>query len=247
MMNILAREQREVLAQLAWSRVLLAFDFDGTLAPIVADRDRACMRARTRTLLGGLCARYPCAVISGRARADVERRVSGIPVPHLIGNHGMEPSAHLSRFAADIFAARRTLERSLAPIEGVEIEDKIYSLSIHYRSAPRRAARAAIDEAIARLRRPVRVVLGKAVVNVLPLEAPDKGVALIGLREAAGVDTALYVGDDVTDEDVFRLDQPGRLLSIRVGRSRASAASFYVRDQAQVDRLLTRLLELRPS
>ncbi|HKU43339.1 MAG TPA: trehalose-phosphatase, partial [Polyangiales bacterium] len=71
MKHVLSRENREVLAQLARTRVLLAFDYDGTLAPIVAQRDRAHMRARTRRLLARVCALYPCAVISGRSRLDV--------------------------------------------------------------------------------------------------------------------------------------------------------------------------------
>ena len=54
--------------------------------------------------------------------------------------------------------------------------------------------------------------------------APNKGDALLRLRTSDGAHTALYVGDDVTDEDVFRLDQPGRLLTVRIGKSLTSAA-----------------------
>ena len=68
MNRILSAANVDVLAQYAWSRVLLAFDFDGTLAPIVPDRDDARMRPRTRALLEEICRRYPCAVISGRSR-----------------------------------------------------------------------------------------------------------------------------------------------------------------------------------
>jgi trehalose-6-phosphatase len=53
------------------------------------------------------------------------------------------------------------------------------------------------------------------------------------------------VGDDETDEDVFALDQPGRLLTVRVGTKRASQASYYVRNQAAVDDLLAVLVSLR--
>ncbi len=81
--------------------------------------------------------------------------------------------------------------------------------------------------------------------NLLPAGAPDKGVALTRLRARERATVALYVGDDVTDEDVFRLGQPGRLLSVRVGRSRRSAASHYLRDQAEIDDLLARLVALR--
>ena len=79
MKHILARANRDVLRQFACSRVLLAFDYDGTLAPLVSDPERAELRPATRKLLAVLTALYPCTVISGRAVRDVERRVAGIP------------------------------------------------------------------------------------------------------------------------------------------------------------------------
>ena len=55
----------------------------------------------------------------------------------------------------------------------------------------------------------------------------------------------MYVGDDVTDEDVFRLDQPGRLFTVRIGRSKTSAARYYLRQQQEIDTLLEHLVALR--
>jgi trehalose 6-phosphate phosphatase len=86
---------------------------------------------------------------------------------------------------------------------------------------------------------------GKLVVNLLPDGAPHKGIALEELRAREGADTAVFVGDDVTDEDVFELDRPGKLLGIRVGQSRSSAAPFYIRNQLEVDALLERLVACR--
>jgi trehalose 6-phosphate phosphatase len=71
--HILSRDHEGMLARLAGARALLAFDFDGTLAPIVADRHRAVMRQRTRSLLATAAKLYPCAVISG-ARAMTSPR-----------------------------------------------------------------------------------------------------------------------------------------------------------------------------
>jgi trehalose 6-phosphate phosphatase len=234
------------LAQLAWSRVLLAFDFDGTLAPIVADRDRARMRDLTRGLLEQVCRLYPCVVISGRSRDDVERRVAGIPLRQIIGNHGLEPGDHTRLYEPQISTVRPQLEAALAAHPGVDIEDKRFSLAVHYRKSRRkRDVRLAIHRAVQELTLPMRVIPGKLVVNVIPEHAPHKGDALVRLRAQEGADTALYVGDDVTDEDVFELDQPGRLFSIRVGSSRSSAAAHYLRDQREVDVLLSRLVKLR--
>jgi trehalose 6-phosphate phosphatase len=83
------------------------------------------------------------------------------------------------------------------------------------------------------------------VVNLVPERAPHKGDALLALRAKEGADTALYVGDDITDEDVFELDQPGRLLSIRVGQSKRSAAAYFLRNQREIDVFLDRLVKFR--
>jgi len=246
--HILSRAHVDQLAQLAWSRVLLAFDFDGTLAPIVANRDRAAMRKRTHELLAAVAELYPCAVISGRARTDVAARLPGTKAKYVVGNHGIEPGSDISGFEREIAIVRPILERGLASYPGVDIEDKRYSLAIHYRRARRkRHARTLIDKLVARLPRPMRIIPGKLVANVIPVGARNKGDILLELREKESADVALYVGDDVTDEDVFTLHQPGRLLSMRVGKTSLSAAKFYLRDQREIDDLLARLIEFRQS
>lgn len=246
MKHILSPANVGVLGQLAWSRVLLAFDFDGTLAPIVADRERAAMRAKTRALLAAVSELYPCAVISGRGQRDVAAKLRGIGVRHVVGNHGIEPGPNMAGFERDIDVVRPVLARFLADQQGVEIEDKRYSLTVHYRRARRkREARAAIARAVAALPRPMRVISGKLVANVVPVGARNKGDILLELRDNEPADVALYVGDDVTDEDVFTIDQPGRLLSMRVGKTTRSAARFYLRDQREIDRLLACLVKLR--
>ena len=93
----------------------------------------------------------------------------------------------------------------------------------------------------------VRLIRGKQVVNLLPRDAPHKGIALEKARARVGCDTAVYVGDDETDEDVFGLDRPGRLLTVRVGRKRDSLASYFLRDQSEIDRLLIALLSVVPE
>ncbi len=246
MKDVLARAQREVLARYAWSSALVGLDFDGTLAPIVSRPGDAALRPRTRTLLTALAQTYPVAVLSGRARADVSGRLRGIPLRAVVGNHGLEPSPMLARSRAIVARWTPALQAALADDPGVEVEDKTYSLAIHFRrSRTRRAAQARILAAIERLGGRPRVMGGKLVVNVLPEDAPHKGVALLRLRDTLGTDTAIYVGDDVTDEDVFALDDPGRLLCIRVGASRRSGAPYYVSSQGAVDDLLRVLVELR--
>jgi trehalose 6-phosphate phosphatase len=245
MRDLLSPRGRAVLEPLAWSRVLVAFDFDGTLAPIVDRPEDAAMRPRTRRLLAAVSRRYPVVVISGRARTDIRARLGGIGVRQVIGNHGIEPAHATDRLARQVRKWIPPLRARLAPFQGVRIEDKGYSVAVHYRTSRRkRLARQAILEAASSLER-VRIIGGKMTLNILPEGAPHKGIAIEQARSRLACDTIIYVGDDETDEDVFNLDQPGRLLSVRVGRGRSSAASYYIRDQAAIDRLLALLADLR--
>jgi trehalose 6-phosphate phosphatase len=247
MRHVLARANRHVLERFAGSRALLAFDFDGTLSPIVADPDRAAMRESTRRLLGDLARRYPCVVISGRSRGDVSRRLGGVPLAGVVGNHGLEPWHATQRAGRQVRRWVTALEARLGRIPGVVIEDKGLTLAVHYRKAKRtREARALVFAAAGGLG-DVRLVGGKQVLNVLPSGAPGKGRALERAALRLGCDTAVYVGDDETDEDVFALGDPARLLGIRVGRKGTSAAGYFIRAQVEIDLLLRSFLALRPE
>jgi trehalose 6-phosphate phosphatase len=244
--DILASANQTVLSQIAWSNALLAFDYDGTLAPIVDDPDSARMRETTRELLERLARAYPCIVISGRAQQDALKRLRGVGVFEVIGNHGLEPWRRTEGFASLVASWTPILRERLAHLPGVVVEDKVFSIAVHYRrAASRKPARAEILQVAADLEG-ARLVGGNCVVNLIPVGAPHKGTALAMARTQLGCDVALYVGDDETDEDVFALDDPGCLLTVRVGHDAASKAAFFIGDQAQIDALLARLLELRP-
>jgi trehalose 6-phosphate phosphatase len=228
---------------------VLAFDFDGTLAPIVAEPRKAALRTRTRRLLRSLAKRRPCLVLSGRSLADLEPRLSGIELLELVGNHGAtrrrgsRPDAAALERAA---AWRAVLERRLAGKRGVVVEDNGVSLAVHYRRAPdRAAARRSIRRVVASLAG-ARPLDGKCVVNVLPREAPDKGLALARVCRRRAVRAALYVGDDLTDESAFNAAVAPCFVTIRVGRAQRSTAAYCLRDQREVDELLAFLLQLEP-
>lgn len=247
MKAILARAQRGLLEEFASSELLLAFDFDGTLAPIVANRERAELRAGTRARLARLARIYPVVVISGRSRADVRRRLAGTGVRGVIGNHGIEPWKATARLRARVRSWRAHFEARLGALRSIEIEDKGFSLAIHYRRARAKAkVRAAILAAAGELGG-MRVVGGKQVVNCVPRGAPHKGLALQHERRARGCARAIYVGDDDTDEDVFGLPADAWLLAIRVGAKRTSLARYFLRSRSEVDELLRILAELRPA
>ena len=245
MEKILSRRGRQVLQQFAWSNVMLAFDYDGTLAPIVPDPDRAIMRPATRRLVKLLTRLYPSIIVSGRAGADAARFVRGLGFVKVIGNHGLETGRNKTRMARQVASWQPVLQSLLGGRQGIVIENKGLSVSVHYRqSRAKAAARLAIAEAAVHLG-PARIIAGKQVVNILPQGAPHKGVAVEKQREQLRCDTVIYFGDDHTDEDVFAVDQPGRLLTIRVGASATSQATFFVRSQDEIDEVIRTLLGCR--
>ena len=163
----------------------------------------------------------------------------------VVGNHGAEPSPNGAAMRRRVQQWLPVLKARLSRHQGVVIEDKGFSLAVHYQQAPARDSTRRAVLSAARSLEDVRLVGGKLVVNLLVPDAPHKGLALDRERLHSACDTVIYVGDDETDEDVFRIDRPGQLLSIRVGRKRTSAAPYYIRNQVEVDRLLETLVALR--
>ena len=244
MINIL-EEGASVLEQVACEHMLLVFDYDGTLAPIVRDPACASMRPSTRTLLRLASLLYPCAVLSGRSRTDVSNRLGRLPLLAIVGNHGAEAGyGPVDRTLRQVVVGwKATVESRARDVPGVAVEDKGYSLAIHYRNAVSRAtARHAIRDVVAQLPA-ARAFGGRAVVNVVPAGAHHKGRAVQELLERTGIHRALYLGDDTTDEDAFRAEGVG--LGVRVGRTHHSAAHYYVPAQTEVDALLRALVRAR--
>ncbi|MBI4893372.1 MAG: trehalose-phosphatase [Acidobacteria bacterium] len=244
----LSTRSLEEMRRFVQAGALLAFDFDGTLAPIVADPERVQMRRRTRSLLKRLAESSTCMVLTGRSREDAEPRLAGTGIRQLVGNHGAEPWAGAGRVRQEVAGWGLVLTSELPPLEGLWIENKGMSLTIHYRQCrQKRQARASIETA-APLLKNVRLVEGKECVSLVSVRAPHKGTALKAEMARLRFDRALYLGDDETDEDAFALARGGApVYAIRVGRKNRSHADYYLRDQAEVDELLTQLLEAAAS
>lgn len=246
MKDLLLPRDAAVLARLldgGGNPPLLAFDFDGVLAPVIADPGGACMSDRTRALLQELAAWMPVAVISGRSFAKLYR-VVGTSAPFLVGNHGAE---YLRRtpVPASAQARVRRWERQLLPtlraLNGASLEHKDSTLAVHYDDARDPLAGAAVARACRALRG-ARLIPGKNLVNVLPSSFPTKGDAVRKLLRHLGCRRALFVGDDVTDEDVFALPRD-LVFGVHVG-SGPSRAAWRLPAQEDVDALLETLLEL---
>lgn len=223
-----------------------ALDFDGTLAPITAFPEGAWMRPATQVLLEHLAGLDVVAVISGRALADLRKRVPFKNV-FLVGNHGVESEfkdyTALQKQAEEVCLHWRSnllqliVESSIGP--SIELEDKKYSFSLHYRRSTNYSY--CVDELmrIAGQLQPLpRIVQGKAVLNLLPPDLPHKGNAVVDLMKHTGLSQAFFIGDDATDEDVFNHCDKS-VFTIRVGFAAESAAEYYIRDQAEIEKLLS--------
>jgi trehalose 6-phosphate phosphatase len=228
-------------------RVLLAFDYDGVLAPLVKDPEGAWMRPETRALLERVAELYPVAVVSGRSWRACSRFLGGLDAT-LVGNHGFElgrPVPVPPALARTVRGWRRFLERALAGVPGVFFEDKRSTLSVHWgwaRGAEIQRAQKAVYEA-ANLLEGTRLLPGKKVLNVLPHDFPTKGDAVRALVKRLRCDAALVLGDDVTDEDAFAVGAP-LVFGVHVG-SGETLAPWRLKQQRDVDVLLERLIAMR--
>ena len=259
MIHLFTPEGRAALERLARQVTLYGFDFDGTLAPIVARPENAVASDLTVRKLSMLGALVRVALLTGRSVADMRQRIEFTPL-HLIGNHGAEglPLPLHHSLADSLMASEGTPDhgsiargwlkqwpsaiagRSDDP--GIFVEDKTYSISIHYRLATDRdAAERAIAAAVATLAPSPHVTGGKCIFNLVPDGAPDKGRAMATLVRFEHCDAAFYIGDDETDETVFH-GAPAHWVTVHVGESWDSAARFFIRHQGEIDRCLDLLI-----
>ncbi len=245
MKDILSPRHRKVLEDLARAPSLLAFDYDGVLAPMVKDPAGTGMRPRTRELLARAAALYPSALVSGRAYRDAARFARGVDLT-IVGNHGFELGSE-TPVPEDVLARvqewKAELERVLAGVPGIFYEDKRSTLAVHYGLSRRWRRSEAVVIAAGQRLRGARLVRGKKVLNLLPSHFPSKGDAVRALLARHRLETALYAGDDVTDEDVFEIGPPA-VLGVHVGPGR-SLAPYRLRSQEDIDELLGALVALR--
>lgn len=243
---------------------VLFLDYDGTLAPIVEDPAAAQMGPAMQHVLTALAQhpRYRLSIVSGRALADLRTRVGGKGL-YLAGNHGLEiegpgicyQHSEVWRLRPELDALAQAMKGDLEAIPGAWVEDKGLTLSVHFRRVPA----ASVPEVKARLIKRAspgidagRFVLrtGKAVLEIRPRVQWSKGEAVSWILEQIRLERpvanvlALYLGDDDTDEDAFRvLASAG--VGIVVGNDRhGSAAHYYVESTEEVEQLLTVLSTL---
>ncbi|HJW12525.1 MAG TPA: trehalose-phosphatase [Albitalea sp.] len=245
MRHLFSTEGDDALVAVMRLAPLLAFDFDGTLAPIVERPGEAAVPAAVSQGLAQLARSLPVAVITGRSVADVRPRL-GFEPRYVVGNHGaedplLEPPVLASR-ALDSLRERIAAHADELRRSGVEVEDKAYSLALHYRRAPDAGAALLCIEALLQGIEPtLRRFGGKCVVNAVANGVPDKGDAIASLMRRAGVEAAVFIGDDVNDEAVFMRAEP-HWLTVRIGRDDPlSRAMFFLDSEAELVRVLQRM------
>ena len=238
---------RAALHAFVTGSTLYAFDLDGTLAPIVDEPAGIMIQEEVQQQLRTLDRLAPVAVITGRSRADALPHL-GFSPRYLVGNHGAEGLPGNEKSEDGFVRLCRGWEEQLrtllpkAASNGIVTENKGATLSLHYRNAPDRdVVQRDILDAVSRLDPLPRRVSGKFVENLVPREALHKGDALLRVMERLGCQRAIFVGDDVTDEDVFRLEND-TVLGIRVGMDTGSSASLHIHEQHEIVLLLAEII-----
>jgi trehalose-phosphatase len=250
----------------AAAHIVLLADYDGTLANIVGRPQDAVLSPGVRKALS-LLARKPTfsvGVVSGRQLAELKSLVA-IEGIYYAGNHGLEiEGIGLNYFNAEAEAVRpviaglaRKLAAALKGINGVIIQEKGLSLSVHYR-----LAKPEYEDAVTGIVRritaryedegKIRVFAMKKVREIRPPVDWDKGKALETIENAVKKRVkkkellTIYLGDDTTDEDAFRILRHPVGWGIYVGEENpASAAEYFLNSPAEVEEFLIRLNELK--
>lgn len=247
----------QIVQRLGARRLALFLDFDGTLTPIVERPDLAVLSAPMRVTLQRLARLCGVAVVSGRDLDDIRERV-GVAELAYAGSHGFDivgPAGYGHAPAAaqaavpDLDAAEHELRARVAEVRGALLERKRFGLAVHFRMvAPggEVAVERAVDAAL-RGRPRLEKRHGKKVFELLPAIAWDKGAAVQWLREAfgwAGAETmSMYIGDDVTDEDAFRVLRNDGVGIVVSDVARSTAAHYRLNDPQQVAQFLNSLAD----
>jgi trehalose-phosphatase len=252
-------------ARLRGSPLVFLLDVDGTLAPIAPRPEYASVPNDTRQILTDLAAteNVRVVVISGRS-ADDARRLVNVPGAWIIGNHGIEVAAPgepptvrdaVAGYADSIAEAASRATRIADSLPGAIVENKRWTLSIHYRLA-HPSVIPSLSARIAAIAKDLGLSLtgGKEVLELRPPVEIDKGTAAILVAEELGAlsenASILCAGDDRTDEDMFRAFRSRRpdAVTVWVGPESAvdrTMAQFHVPDTAAMCELLEAVLALR--
>lgn len=249
MKHLFSEEGEQALHTLANEKAVLAFDFDGTLSPIVPTPDQAQMPLSICRRFEALCKKAPVAIITGRNVEDLSARLMMLP-KYLIGNHGVEGIAHQEGVLTQYQEICEGWINQIAVLlqheqmdPGFKIEHKAYSVCLHYRLVRNLGqTMKVVKDAVRQLHPSPIIIGGKCDINLLPPGAPNKRRALEHVLMLEEKQTAFYIGDDETDELVFQ-NAPPEWVTVRIERVNNSAARFFLYNQNEMAECLQRLIQ----
>lgn len=207
----------EIANQLKNNRVAVFLDYDGTLTPIVDDPDTALLPDDMKEVMVELAGLVPVAVISGRDRLDVQKKV-GLSNIYYAGSHGFDIAGpdqdetnpdRVREFLPYLDQAEEKIRNRIATIDGAWVERKKFSIAVHYRSVEEKdidRVKMAVDAAAGK-HPALKQSGGKKIFELQPGMDWNKGKALLWLLDKLDLDNSdvvpLYIGDDETDEHAF--------------------------------------------
>ncbi|KAK1261919.1 putative trehalose-phosphate phosphatase F [Acorus gramineus] len=273
----------QIISHATGKRLALFLDYDGTLAKIVVDPERAFMSNAMRTAVRNVAKYFPTAIVSGRSRDKVYEFV-GLTDVHYAGCHGMDivgpvresmtvanhpncirstdkqgkevflfqPASEFIPMIDEVF---RSLIENTKDIEGAKVENNKFCVSVHYRTVDEKswpAVAQCVHEVLKDYPR-LRLSYGRKVLEIRPVINWNKGKAVEFLLESLELDSddvlPIYIGDDKTDEDAFKvLREKNRGYGILVSSVPKETSAFYsLRDPSEVMEFLKSLVRWKKS
>uniref|UniRef100_M4ESU9 Trehalose 6-phosphate phosphatase n=1 Tax=Brassica campestris TaxID=3711 RepID=M4ESU9_BRACM len=212
-------------------QIVMFLDYDGTLSPIVADPDRAFITSKMRRTVKKLAKSFPTSIVTGRC---IDKVYSFVKLAELYyaGSHGMDikgPTKGFSRYNKDkpsvlyqpagdflpmIDEVFKQLVEKTKSTPGAKVENNKFCLSVHFRCVDEKkwSDLALKVRSVVKNYPTLKLSQGRKVFEIRPMIKWDKGKALEFLLESLGFENSndvfpIYIGDDRTDEDAFKLLQ----------------------------------------
>lgn len=237
-------------------RIFLFLDYDGTLVSIKKTPALAVLSLSMTKLLKRLSSiKYTSLIIvTGRSYSDIKKLVR-LKNVIIASNHGFQISSgknkwihpDVKQFLPLLKKILQSLKEALKKFPLTLIENKNITLTIHFRNVQNQsipAIKKIISSTVQEYYSKFRTTTGKKIIEIRPNVVWDKGRAVLKvltmLRSKKNKDTIVYIGDDKTDEDAFKVLQ-GVAITIRVGRSSNTHAEYYVRNPLEVQEFLEKV------
>ena len=243
-------------ALLSERKPVFFLDYDGTLTPIVQRPELAVISQEMKDALQSLAQKYTTTIVSGRMREDIEKLV-GIKGLVYAGSHGFDisgPGISMIEPRAKeaiplISEITKQLSKGLSDIPGILVEEKKFSVAVHYRLVDEQHL-SKIKNSVNKIiqdNQSLRIMSGKKVFEILPKIDWDKGRAIRWVMQAMKIswtDTSVvYIGDDTTDEDAFRIVRTRGTGILVADQPKESTADFQLFSTEEVKKLFEEIID----